>query len=125
MSGGWMRTAGIAVLTMAVAGSAGAETGPATGTERVFSAARLARAVGGAVPQRVAQDSAGRTGRKRDSLLNGALIGAAIGGVGGSALIVASRGGSDNIPKAMWNVSLAPALLGAVAGAVVDAVIEN
>jgi len=30
---------------------------------------------------------------KRDSILNGGLIGAVIGGVGGSVLIVASRGG--------------------------------
>ena len=58
---------------------------------------------------------------KRDSILNGALIGAAIGGVGGSALIVASSGGSDDIARAMWNVSLLPTLAGAAAGAVIDA----
>ena len=57
---------------------------------------------------------------KRDSILNGGLIGAVIGGVGGSALIVASRGGSDNIPRAMWNVALLPTLAGFAAGAVID-----
>jgi len=38
-----------------------------------------------------------------------------------TALIVASSGGSDDIPRAMWNVSLLPTLAGAAAGAVIDA----
>lgn len=66
------------------------------------------------------QTSAGRA-PKRDSILNGGLIGAAIGGVGGSALIVASRGGSDDIPRAMLNVCAVPALAGFAAGAIIDA----
>ena len=67
-----------------------------------------------------AQNPAGRA-PKRDSILNGGLIGAAIGGVGGSALIVASRGGSDDIPRAMLNVCAVPALAGFAAGAIIDA----
>ena len=66
------------------------------------------------------QNPAGRA-PKRDSILNGGLIGAAIGGVGGSALIVASRGGSDDIPRAMLNVCAVPALAGFAAGAIIDA----
>jgi hypothetical protein len=59
--------------------------------------------------------------RQRDSIWNGGLIGAAIGGVGGSALIVASRGGSDDIGRAMLNVCVPPALAGFAVGAIVDA----
>ena len=67
-----------------------------------------------------AQDAGVRSPR-RDSIWNGGLIGAAIGGVGGSALIVASRGGSDNIPRAMLNVCVPPALAGFAVGAIIDA----
>lgn len=59
--------------------------------------------------------------RQRDSIWNGGLIGAAIGGVGGSALIVASHGGSDDIGRAMLNVCVPPALAGFAVGAIVDA----
>ena len=91
-------------------------------TAAIFAPASLARYVRGAEPER-RQRSGGPAvdQRKHDSVLNGALIGAAIGGVGGSALIVASRGGSDDIARAMWNVALFPALAGAVAGTVIDA----
>jgi hypothetical protein len=115
-----MQKAGAAVLALAMATPAWADTAP-VGTDRIFSDERLRRYVHEATPSRAAQDGTSGRRPKRDSLLNGALIGAAIGGVGGSALIVASRGGSDNIPKAMWNVSLAPTIVGAVAGAIVDA----
>jgi hypothetical protein len=69
---------------------------------------------------RRAPGSAARSPR-RDSIWNGGLIGAAIGGVGGSALIVASRGGSDDIPRAMLNVCVPPALGGFALGAIIDA----
>jgi hypothetical protein len=59
--------------------------------------------------------------RQRDRIWDGGLIGAAIGGVGGSALIVASHGGSDNIGRAMLNVCVPPALAGFAVGAIVDA----
>jgi len=49
------------------------------------------------------------------------LIGAAIGGVGGSALIVAAHGGSDDIPRAMLNVCALPVVAGFAAGALIDA----
>ncbi len=88
----------------------------------IFTSANLERFVRGAAPRTARQADGAAAGRpKRDSILNGALIGAVIGGVGGSALIVASSGGSDDIPRAMWNVSLLPTLAGAAAGAVIDA----
>jgi hypothetical protein len=45
-------------------------------------------------------------------------------GDGGSALIVASRGGSDDIGGAMLNVCVAPALEGFAVGAIVDGTLE-
>ena len=88
----------------------------------IFAPTNLERFVRGAVPRTTGQaDGASARQPKRDSILNGVLIGAAIGGVGGSALIVASSGGSDDIARAMWNVSLLPTLAGAAAGAVIDA----
>ena len=68
---------------------------------------------------RLSQTSA--SSRRKDSILNGGFIGAAIGAVGGSALIVAAAGGSDDFPKAMLNVSAVPALGGFAAGALIDA----
>ena len=65
-------------------------------------------------------DAAG-TFRRRDSIWNRGLIGAAIGGVGGSALIVAAHGGSDDIPRAMLNVCALPVVAGFAAGALIDA----
>ena len=78
------------------------------------------QAVKAAEVRRQAPVTAGRMSR-RDSIWNGGLIGAAVGGVGGSALIVASRGGSDDIPRAMLNVGVGPALAGFAAGAIIDA----
>lgn len=101
---------------------------PAAADERVetkdrFTARRLAplvRQAAGRSARLPIQDAAGRAPR-RDSIWNGGLIGAAIGGVGGSALIVASRGGSDDIPRAMLNVCAVPALAGFAVGAIIDA----
>ena len=101
---------------------------PAMAEERVeskdvFSAHRLAPLVRQAADRSTRpalQDAAAREPR-RDSIWNGGLIGAAIGGVGGSALIVASRGGSDDIPRAMLNVCAVPAIAGFAVGAIVDA----
>jgi predicted lipid-binding transport protein (Tim44 family) len=92
----------------------------------VFSAQRLEPFVRQAVasapaPARQPSQDAARRSSGRDSIWNGGLIGAAIGGVGGSALIVASSGGSDNIPRAMLNVCVAPALAGFAVGAIIDA----
>lgn len=90
----------------------------------VFSPERLQplvqRALDSGTAKRQPHAAAGGS-RRPDSIWNGGLIGAAIGGVGGSALIVASRGGSDNIPRAMLNVCVAPALAGFAVGAIVDA----
>jgi hypothetical protein len=59
--------------------------------------------------------------RRKDSILNGALIGAAVGGVGGSALVVYASGGSDDFKGAMLIVSPWTALGGFAAGALIDA----
>jgi hypothetical protein len=92
-------------------------------TSGLFSPSRLEPLIREAIEKEArpkAQDATARA-QKRDSILNGGLIGAAIGGVGGSALIVASRGGSDDIPRAMLNVCAVPALAGFAAGAIIDA----
>jgi hypothetical protein len=65
--------------------------------------------------------SSANSTRRKDSVVDGGLIGAVIGGVGGSFLIVAASGGSDDVPKAMANVAALPALAGFAIGAVVDA----
>ena len=113
----------VAVAVLTVAGPSVAEE-PKTAVPGVFSAARLEPFVRQAVEapraRQTSQDAAGRSPR-RDSIWNGGLIGAAIGGVGGSALIVASHGGSDNIPRAMLNVCVPPALAGFAVGAIIDA----
>ena len=100
-----MRTSVVGMVVVAVMVSAGGEAvaeepKPVASTSGVFAPERSGR---------------------RDSIWNGGLIGAAIGGVGGSALIVASRGGSDNIGRAMLNVCVPPALAGFAVGAIVDA----
>jgi hypothetical protein len=59
--------------------------------------------------------------RQKDSILNGGFIGAAIGGVGGSALVVAASGGSDDFGGAMLLVSPWTALGGFAVGAAIDA----
>ena len=109
--------AGFAIALLSLAGPAQAEElkPKAPG---VFSAERLRQAVEAVPPQRQSQTAAPR---RRDPIWNGGLIGAAIGGVGGSALIVAAHGGSDNIGRAMLNVCVPPALAGFAVGAVIDA----
>ena len=125
-----MRPGLMRLVLAAVIVATGLGTGPAWAGEAPappsgrFSAAALDQVVRRGMDDgtvRLSQGTADQTWKRKDSVLNGALIGAAIGGVGGSALIVASRGGSDNILKAMWTVSAAPALLGAAVGALIDA----
>jgi hypothetical protein len=110
-----------AVLSLAAPAVAGQSKPNAPG---VFSAQRLEpfvrQAVEAGPARQPSQGAAGRSPR-RDSIWNGGLIGAAIGGVGGSALIVASHGGSDDIPRAMLNVCVPPALAGFAVGAMIDA----
>jgi uncharacterized protein YcfJ len=55
--------------------------------------------------------------RKQDSILNGGVIGAVIGGVAGSLLWVAAAGASDDFTKA----TLKGAVGGFAIGAVIDA----
>jgi hypothetical protein len=56
----------------------------------------------------------------KDSVINGGLIGAAIGGIGGSYLIVSASGGSDDFPRAMLIVAPIPAVAGFALGAFID-----
>lgn len=56
----------------------------------------------------------------KDSVVDGGLIGAAIGGIGGSYLIVSASGGSDDFPRAMLSVAAIPALGGFLIGALID-----
>ena len=116
--------AGLAVAAVLLGAVPSAIAGERDQPQRgIFAPSRLEPLVREAIEKEErsrAQTSAGRA-PKRDSILNGALIGAAIGGVGGSALIVASRGGSDDIPRAMLNVCAVPALAGFAAGAIIDA----
>jgi hypothetical protein len=63
----------------------------------------------------------GSAARRKDSIVNGGLIGAVIGGVGGSFLIVAASGGSDDFPRAMRKVAAVPAAGGFAIGALIDA----
>jgi hypothetical protein len=119
-----MSIAGVVVVAWLSLGGQAMAGEAAPPMPRVFSPERLEpfvrQAVEAAEVRRQAPATAGRTSR-RDSIWNGGLIGAAVGGVGGSALIVASRGGSDNIPRAMLNVCVGPALAGFAAGAIIDA----
>jgi uncharacterized protein YcfJ len=110
------------VLAMAVAGMAS--------TAAAQEAPRPARPLSPKALERVVHQNSQKpggvrlsryAGGRRDSTLNGALIGAAIGGVGGSFLIVMASGGSDDFPRAMLNVAALPALGGFAIGALVDA----
>ena len=117
----------VVAVVMCLEGQAMAgEPAPEAVVSGVFSPERvrplIQQALDAGAPPRQPQNAGGggRSGQ-RDSIWNGGLIGAAIGGVGGSALIVASRGGSDNIGRAMLNVCVPPALAGFAVGALVDA----
>ena len=110
------------VLAMMVAGMANAAAAQeAPRPARPFSPKALERVVhdNSQSPSRAPKSRYGK-GRK-DSVLDGGLIGAAIGGVGGSFLIVAASGGSDDVPRAMLNVAAIPALGGFAVGALIDA----
>jgi hypothetical protein len=113
----------VAAVVMGVVRPAAAEDRMAA-APGVFSPGRLAPIVRQSVeaqPMRPQAQAASAQPRRQDSILNGGLIGAAIGAVGGSALMVASRGGSDNIPRAMLNVAVWPAFGGFAVGAMIDA----
>ena len=58
---------------------------------------------------------------KKDSVLNGGLIGAAIGGLAVPPLVIASSGGSDDIRRAWLKVAPVPAIAGFAIGLVIDA----
>jgi hypothetical protein len=116
--------AGLLVAAVMMGAAPPADAEEPRGVPAVFTPSRLEPFVRQAIEARPAVRRAQSTGARspgRDSIWNGGLIGAAIGGVGGSALIVASRGGSDNIPRAMLNVCVPPALGGFAVGAIVDA----
>jgi tetrahydromethanopterin S-methyltransferase subunit D len=110
------------VLAMVVAGmasTAGAQETPRPA--RPFSQKALERVVRENSQKRGGVPLSRYAGGRKDSVVNGGLIGAAIGGVGGSFLIVAASGGSDDFPRAMMNVAAFPAIGGFVIGALIDA----
>lgn len=116
--------AGLAMTAISLSAVPSAVAGERDQPQRgIFAADRLEPFVRAALEKDNWSRAQGPAGRapNRDSIVNGGLIGAAIGGVGGSALIVASRGGSDDIPRAMLNVCAVPALAGFAAGAIIDA----
>jgi hypothetical protein len=91
---------GLAMLVME------AGTGAAFGqdvSKRPFSTSALARLVHESSGRgvRLAQNASSESGQRNDCVLDGALTGAAIGGIGGSFLFVAGRGGSDDFGGAM------------------------
>ena len=111
---------GRTVLATLILGMASvASAGEAPRTARPFSPKSL---------ERVAHENQKRGGVPlvrygkggRDSVLDGGLIGAGVGGVGGGFLIVAASGGSNDFPRAMINVGALPALGGFALGAWVD-----
>jgi hypothetical protein len=116
--------AGLLMVTMVMGAAPRADAEEQRRAPALFTPSRLEPFVRQAIEARPAppraQGTAARAPR-RDSIWNGGLIGAAIGGVGGSALIVAAHGGSDDIPRAMLNVFVPPALGGFAVGALIDA----
>jgi hypothetical protein len=116
---------GVVMLVM------GAMSTPASGQETpprssgLFSPSTLERLVRessqGSPRIRLSQTTGSGSNRRKDSILNGALIGAAIGGIGGSFLLVAASGGSDDFRGAMLRVAPVTAFAGFVVGAAIDA----
>ena len=87
-----------------------------------FSAGALAQAVQASQqPKGSAPLLRTKNGKRKDSILDGGLIGAAIGGVGGSFLLVVAAGGSDDFRGAMLRVSPLTALGGFGVGMAIDA----
>src|SRR5262245_48323043 len=96
--------AAVLTATTTTAATAFAEGRQHTGNR--FSPEALQRAIRESTPSSVraprAQPSGGST-RKKDSVWNGGVIGAVVGGVGGSLMLIAATGGSDDIGRAMLN----------------------
>jgi membrane associated rhomboid family serine protease len=111
----------MALMVVGMANAAVAQEAPRPA--RPFSPKALERVVHENSKSPVGVRLSRYSGGGKDSILNGGLIGAAIGGVGGSFLIVAASGGSDDVPRAMLNVAVFPALGGFLVGALIDAMI--
>jgi tetrahydromethanopterin S-methyltransferase subunit D len=107
------------MMVAGIANAAAAQEAPRSA--RPFSPKALERIVhdNSQSPRRVPTSRYGKGGK--DSVIDGGLIGAAIGGVGGSFLIVVASGGSDDVPRAMLNVAAIPAVGGFAIGALIDA----
>ena len=115
---------GLALLVLVLANvPASAQESPMPST-RPFSPNALERVIHEAAvghnANRPSQTSSSTSGRRKDSILNGALIGAAIGGAGGSALLVAASGGSDDFRGAMGKMAPLTATVGFAVGAIID-----
>ena len=122
----------VAVMGAATVSVSGEEPGPRRSAVVLESGDTLS--ISRSALERIARDSGARPRgvpamqpsgsgprQRRDSILNGALIGAAIGGVGGSAAVVAASGGSDDFRGAMVKVAPLTALAGFAIGAAIDA----
>ena len=111
-----------AILVMAVAAPVAAEQLPVR-QPAPFSTRALDRIVrdASAGPAGIRLSRAAAQRGRRDSILNGGLIGAAVGGVAGSFLIVAASGGSDDVPRAMFRIASFTAPVGFLIGAMIDA----
>ena len=116
---------GVALLILGILSGPAAAQDRSLPARRPFSPKALERIVDETARARngrpLSQTSTSASARRKDSIINGSLIGAAIGGVGGSALLVAARGGSDDFRGAMLNVSPWTALGGFAVGAIIDA----
>jgi hypothetical protein len=108
----------VATMVGGIASAAAAQESPRRA--RPFSPKALERVVHEQSKSPVGVRLVRYGGGGKDSVLNGGLIGAAIGGVGGSFLIVSALGGSDDFPRAMLNVAAIPALGGFLIGALID-----
>ena len=112
------------ILVMAVAAPVAAEE-PSSPQSSPFSTQALQRVVRdasvGASSVRLSRHAAAQArGGRRDSVLNGGLIGAAIGAVAGPYLLVRATHGTDDYGKVMLKVAPFTALAGFGIGIGID-----
>jgi hypothetical protein len=112
------------MLVMAVAAPVGAEE-PSSPQSSPFSTQALQRVIrdasAGVSSVRLSRHAAAQArGGRRDSVLNGGLIGAAIGAVAGPYLLVRATHGTDDYRKAMLTLAPFTALAGFGIGIGID-----
>jgi hypothetical protein len=116
----WIARVAAVLVLLGMVGTAAAEERP---SPRPLSAAVLQQAIRehAAATRQGRPIKSGTPPARKDSVWNGAAIGAAVGATGGSLAIVAASGGSDDVPAAMMKVSPLGAAVGALVGIAVDA----